>query len=80
MLHIVTRPLNELIRDVVAGTLNLAIASLPRQALGLAYEDLYPERHQFYCGRGHALFAMADAKVDTSEVREHPIVARAYWG
>ena len=78
-LTIVTRPPNELIRDVVAGDLHLAVASFPRQALGLAYEDLYAERHLFYCGRSHPLFGRADDRIDIGEVREHAIVARSYW-
>ena len=79
-LTIVTRPPNELIRDVVAGDLHLAIASFPRQALGLDYEDLYAERHLFYCGRTHPLFGRADDQIDIGEIREHAIVARSYWG
>ena len=79
-LSIVTRPPNELIRDVVAGTLHLAIASFPRQSLGLEYVDLYSEHHHFYCGRAHPLFAVRETEIDIGRVREYPMVARAYWG
>lgn len=79
-LTLVTRPPNELLRDVVAGQVQVAIASFPRQALGLAYDDLYSEAQRFYCGAGHPLFDRDDAAIDVGEVRTHSIVARAYWG
>lgn len=74
------RPPNELLRDVIAGTLDVAVASFPRVALGLAYVDLYEERQRFYCGAGHPLFAVPEAEVTIDAVRRHRIVGRSYWG
>ncbi|PWC52452.1 LysR family transcriptional regulator [Azospirillum sp. TSO22-1] len=79
-LTINTRPPNELLRDVIAGQLHLAIASFPRIVPGLSYQDLYQETNHFYAGRGHPLFALSDAAIDLDEVRRHWLVARSYWG
>ncbi len=65
---------------MVAGQLQVAIASFPKIALGLSYVDLYEERQRFYCGAGHPLFGVPDAEVGIEAVRRHPIVGRTYWG
>lgn len=79
-LTIVTKPPNELLRDVVSGQVQVAIASFPTHVLGLAYDDLYSEKQHFYCGTGHPLFDRDDTDIDIGEVRVHGIVARGYWG
>ena len=79
-LSILTRPPNELLRDVVGGNLQLAIASFPRIVPGLSYVDLYQETNHFYCGRGHPLFEADDRALTIDDVRNHRLVARAYWG
>ena len=78
-LSLVTRPPNELLSDLVAGNLHVAIASFPRVALGLAYDDLYIEQHLLYCGSEHPLFEREDDSLDVAEIRTHRIVSRAYW-
>lgn len=78
-LHVVTRPPHELLRDVISGELDVAIASFPRATLGLEYVDLYVETQQFFCGEGHPLFSVPDEKIDIEDVRQHNIVARYYW-
>lgn len=80
MLQIVSRPPNELLRDVIAGQLQVAIASFPKVALGLEYRDLYEEMQRFYCGAGHPLFAEPDEAIDVETVRRHRIIGRTYWG
>ncbi|HUG63034.1 MAG TPA: substrate-binding domain-containing protein, partial [Methylomirabilota bacterium] len=80
MLSVICRPPNELLRDIVAGQLHLAIASFPKLALGLSYVDLYDETQRFYCGAGHPLFDVPDAEIDVDAVRRHPIIGRNYWG
>ncbi|MFD1744842.1 LysR family transcriptional regulator [Rhizobium helianthi] len=74
-----TRSPGELLRDVVARKLDLAVGSFPRMALGLAYIDLYEETQNFYCGAGHPLFAMADDEIGIDQVRTHRIIGRSYW-
>lgn len=74
-----TRSPGELLRDLVARKLDLAISSFPRMALGLAYLDLYEETHNFYCAAGHPLFSIPDERIGVDEVRTHRIVGRSYW-
>ncbi len=74
-----TRPPGELLRDLVARKLDLAISSFPRMALGLAYLDLYEETHNLYCAAEHPLFSVPDERLDVDEVRTHRIVGRSYW-
>jgi len=78
-LHIVTRPPHELLREVISGEIDLAIASFPRAALGLDYVDLYTETQRFYCARTHPLFDAPDEQIDIETVRQHNIIARHYW-
>ncbi len=79
-LSIVTRQPSELLRDVIAGQLQVAISGFPRLAPGLSYLPLHVEVQKFYCGRGHPLFAVDDADIDIDAVRRHRVVARGYWG
>ncbi|MDO1583340.1 LysR family transcriptional regulator [Rhizobium oryzicola] len=69
----------ELLRDVVARKLDLAIGSFPRMALGLAYIDLYDETQNFYCGAGHPLYSVVDEEIGIDLVRTHRIIGRSYW-
>jgi DNA-binding transcriptional LysR family regulator len=80
MLQMVCRPPNELLRDVIAGQLQVAIASFPKLALGLEYRELYDEMQRFYCASDHPLFAVPDREIDIDTVRRHPIIGRTYWG
>lgn len=79
-LSLETRPPGELLRDVVAQKLDLAIGSFPRMSLGLVYIDLYDEQQNFYCGADHKLFGVDDAQIDIERVRAHRIIGRSYWG
>ncbi len=74
------RPPDELLRGVTEGSLDVAVGSFPRVALGLGYADLYRERHHFFAGRDHPLFTLPDAQIDFEAVRRHRLVARGYWG
>jgi DNA-binding transcriptional LysR family regulator len=74
-----TRSPGELLRDVVARKLDLAVGSFPRMALGLAYIDLYEETQNFYCGASHPLFSRPDGDIGIEEVRTHRIIGRSYW-
>lgn len=80
MLSLSSRPPNELLQGVIAGQLQVAIASFAKIVLGLSYIDLYEETQRFYCGAGHPLFAVPDGEVDIDAVRRHRIVGRSYWG
>lgn len=78
-LLIETRSPGELLRDVVARKLDLAVGSFPRMALGLSYIDLYDEQQNFYCGSSHPLFSMPDDGIGIDLVRTYRIIGRSYW-
>ena len=65
---------------MIGGQLHAAIASFPKVALGLSYLDLYEDTQCFYCGAGHPLFEVEDARIDVDAIRRHPIIGRTYWG
>jgi len=79
-LNIKTNPPGELLRDVVSGTIQVAIGSFPRVTLGLTYLDLYQEQQNFYCARVHPLFEVPDESIDVTSIQAHKIIARTYWG
>ncbi|WP_448208056.1 LysR family transcriptional regulator [Azospirillum sp. sgz302134] len=79
-LAIAVRPPNELLRDVLGGQLQVAIASFPRIVPSLSYQDLYQETNHFYCAAGHPLFTLPEEAVDLDEVRRYRLVSRSYWG
>ncbi|RUW04866.1 LysR family transcriptional regulator [Mesorhizobium sp. M1A.F.Ca.IN.022.05.2.1] len=79
-LEVVTRPPSELLRAILVGQIQIAIASFPRTALGLEYIPLYDEVQSFYCGVDHPLFSTSDEEIDVGIVREHKLVSRTYWG
>lgn len=78
--RLLSRPPDELLRGLTEASLDVAVGSFPRVALGLDYVDLYRERHQFHAGADHPLFGTPDAEIDFDAVRRHRLVARSYWG
>jgi DNA-binding transcriptional LysR family regulator len=78
-LSIVTRPPNELLRDVISGQLHLAIAGFPRTTLGLEFKALYTETNDFFCGREHPLFDIPEDAITVERVRSYNLIGRSYW-
>jgi DNA-binding transcriptional LysR family regulator len=70
---------NELLRELIEGRLDVIIGSFPKALLGLTYLRLYEERHFFYCGLGHPLFAARPADITTDAIAHYPVIARGYW-
>jgi DNA-binding transcriptional LysR family regulator len=79
-LTLITRPPNELLRDLVGGQIDLAIGSFPRVTLGLDYLDLFKERQLFYCSHRHPLFDRLEGDIDIDVIRGHRLIGRTYWG
>jgi DNA-binding transcriptional LysR family regulator len=67
----------ELEDSLVNNRLDIAIGYFWRRVAGLDYTELYSERQELYCGRGHALFDHA-SQVITDELREQNWVWRGY--
>ncbi len=79
-IRLVTRPPDELLRDISDTALDVAVGSFPRIALGLTYVDLYEETHSFYAGAPHPLFTVPDAQIGHEDLRRHRLIGRDYWG
>lgn len=77
-LSLVTRPPDDLLHDIVAEKMSVAIASFPKIVLGLDYFDLYEEVQSFYCGKGHPLFTQEEVTLE--DLRAWRLVSRSYWG
>ncbi|MDR6287645.1 DNA-binding transcriptional LysR family regulator [Inquilinus ginsengisoli] len=76
-LTIDTPPMLE--KRLLDGQLDLAVGSFPRRVAGLTYTPLYQERHRFYCGAGHRLFAVPDTPETLPEIRRERLITRGYW-
>lgn len=68
--------LQQKVRD---GVYHCGIGVLLNAVDGLDSVALHQESHGLYCGRGHPLFAVADAEVTPDDVRRHAFVHRGYW-
>ncbi len=79
-IRLVTRPPDELLRDISDTALDVAVGSFPRIALGLTYVDLYAEAHSFYAGARHPLFSVPEADIGHEDLRRHRLIGRDYWG
>jgi DNA-binding transcriptional LysR family regulator len=79
-IRLVTRPPDELLRDISDTALDVAVGSFPRIALGLTYIDLYDETHSFYAGATHPLFSVPDDRIGHDDLRQHRLIGRNYWG
>jgi len=79
VISIVTKPPNELIKNLISGEIDIAIASFPQAPESLCYDELYAETQLFYCGEGHPLFYRDAASVGLDEIAAHAIVGRSYW-
>ena len=62
-------PVNAIESGVLTGRFHLGIIPTHRQSNSLRYHPLYSEQMYLYCGRGHPLFARADAKISRRDVR-----------
>jgi DNA-binding transcriptional LysR family regulator len=80
MLTLECRAPNDLLRELIEGRLDVAIGSFPKLLLGLTYLPLYDERHCFYCGEGHPLFAAPEREITQAAIARYPMIARGYWG
>ncbi|CAD6556460.1 HTH-type transcriptional regulator MetR [Paraburkholderia hiiakae] len=67
----------ELEDSLVNNRLDIAIGYFWRRVAGLDYTELFSERQELYCGRGHALFHKAP-HVNIDGLREQDWVWRSY--
>lgn len=61
------------------GQLHLVIGCFPRKISGIAYEYIYSERQELYCGRGHPLFAPDAKSITVQDLSHYRVVSRSMW-
>jgi len=62
-------PLNEIERGILDGRFHLGVLPVYRRSGACEYHPLFGETMYLYCGRGHALFARADASIEDAQVQ-----------
>lgn len=76
--HVHTLAPDEIERAVLENRVNLGIGVFHRRRPGLAYEALYDDPLELYCGRDHALFERAPREIDRRDLEAADYVHRAY--
>ena len=69
----------ELLQQVLNGTLDVAIGSFPHKAAGLTYRKLHQEQHSLYCGSRHPLFSKEQQHLTLGSILSEEVVGRGYW-
>ncbi|MGE4245825.1 MAG: LysR family transcriptional regulator [Parvibaculaceae bacterium] len=68
----------ELERQLVAGSRDVAIMPNQNRRGELAYRKLFEERQSLYCARGHRLFEREEARIAPNDLEASAFVARSY--
>ncbi len=67
-------------QGVLEERFHIGIHTFPSHAPGMIYRRLFVEPQGLYCGRGHPLFALAEAALTPAEIEAWPYARRAYYG
>jgi DNA-binding transcriptional LysR family regulator len=65
-------------KEVLDGTLHLGVLPLIHKHASLEHQFLYGEEAALYCGSGHPLFDVPDAKLRWQDLTSAQLVARTY--
>ncbi len=76
--HFHTLAPDEIERAVLENRVNLGIGVFHQHRPGLAYEALYDDPVELYCGKDHALFDRAPEGIDSDDLQPADLVHRAY--
>ena len=76
--HFHTLAPDEIERAVLENRVNLGIGVFHQHRPGLAYEALYDDPVELYCGKDHALFDRAPEGIDSDDLQAADLVHRAY--
>ena len=68
----------ELERQVIAGSRDVAIMPNQNRRAELAYAKLFEERQSLYCAKGHRLFEKDEVRITPADLGESAFVARSY--
>lgn len=69
-INLATNTLPEIERALIDGRADIAFAPWHRDLSSIEYSALYTERHNLYCHRSHALFAVKDKQINDKAIRE----------
>lgn len=69
---------DEIERRLLDGRLHVGIAPVMHELAGLAYTHLFDEVNYLYCGKGHPLFDVADARISTTDLVRSQYVKKGY--
>ena len=76
--HFHTLAPDEIERAVLENRVNMGIGVFHQHRPGLAYEALYDDPVELYCGKDHALFDRAPEGIDSDDLQAADLVHRAY--
>jgi len=68
----------DLERELLSGSIHLAIGIFGSRHSGISYRHLYTEAHKFYCGKNHPLFELPDEEITMETLQQYPISSRTY--
>ena len=77
-LHLFVAPLNTIERGVIDGQFQVGVIPGHRSSDTLAYEELFTETMQLYCGAPHALFQAELPEMGWGELRSYPFAGLGY--
>jgi DNA-binding transcriptional LysR family regulator len=65
-------------RELLNGSIHLALGPFQRKESSLNYQLLYHEKHKFYCAKEHPLFVLEATEISWESLQEFPVSSRAY--
>ncbi len=65
-------------RELLNGSIHLALGPFQRTESSLNYQLLYHEKHSFYCAKEHPLFESDTTEISWESLQEYPVSSRAY--
>lgn len=65
-------------RELLNGSLHMAIGPFQRSEASLNYQPLFREQHGFYCAKDHPLFSQSKAQISWDSLQHYPVSSRAY--
>ncbi len=66
-------------RLLLDGQLHAVIGCFPRKISGIAYEYIYSEKQELYCGRRHPLYEKEPRSISVQDLSHYRVVSRSMW-
>lgn len=65
-------------RELLNGSIHVALGPFQRSENSLNYQLLYHEKHRFYCAHNHPLFDLDNTQISWESLQQYPVSSRAY--